>query len=89
MYRVVFFITPEYKDENYLETEINYAMAEKRAKGEKFSIITLVLEGDCGNKGSVPELLKQYVWKEPSNNLVALQEIIRALPVQPLAIDWK
>ena len=86
---VVFFVTPEYKDENYLETEINYAMTEKRAKGDKFSIITLVLEGECGKKGEVPELLKQYVWKEPVNHLIALQEIIKALPVEPLAIDWK
>lgn len=85
----VFFVTPKYDDENFLASEINYAMSQKREKKEKFSIITLVLEDETGVKGNVPELLKQYVWKEPSNNLQGLQEILRALPIEPKHIDWK
>lgn len=85
----VFFVTPSYLDENYLETEINYAMSEKRSKKDRFSIITLVLSEDGGKKGNVPELLKQYVWKEPASDLVALQEIVRALPIEPSGIDWR
>lgn len=85
----VFFVTPEYQDENYLATEIDYAIAQKREKSERFSIITLVLKNQEGKKGSVPELLRKYVWKEPENNLQALQEIIRALPVESQGIDWK
>lgn len=85
----VFFITPEFKDENYLATEINYAIAEKREKGNRFAIITLVFKDQNGNSGLVPELLKPYVWKEPANNLEALREIIKALPIKLESIEWK
>ena len=83
----VFFITPNFSDENYLASEINYALAEKRKKGLRFSIITLVFCID-GKKGSVPGLLQQYVWKEPANDLEALEEIIRALPIKLGAAYW-
>ena len=85
----VFFITTDFKDENYLETEIDYAISEKRKKGDKFSIITLVFKDNSGKKGKTPELLERYVWKEPDDHLIALQEIIRALPIQLTGIDWK
>lgn len=78
----IFFITPNYKDEGFLETEVNYAITEKMNKGDKFSIITLVFSDDKGKIGEVPELLKTYVWKQPTNDLEALQEIIKALPVK-------
>jgi hypothetical protein len=77
----IFFITPNYVDEGFLETEVNYAISEKMRRGCKFSIITLVFE-DEGIKGQVPELLKSYVWKTPSNDLEALQEILKALPIK-------
>ena len=77
----IFFITPHFVDENYLGTEVNYAISEKRKKKNNFSIITLVLEED-GKKGNVPELLEPYVWKEPKNELEALREIIKSLPLQ-------
>ena len=84
----IFFITPSYKDENYLATEVDYAIQEKRKKGEKFSIITLVFN-DGDKKGVVPSLLHRYVWKEPLNHLEALREIIKALPVQTGEVYWK
>lgn len=84
----IFFITPNYKDEGFLETEINYAITEKMAKGNKFAIITLVFEKD-GKCGEVPELLKTYVWKQPDNDLVALQEIIKALPLKLGRVNYK
>ena len=37
----VFFITPSFVDEGFLQTEINYAIREKRNKGDRFAIITL------------------------------------------------
>lgn len=77
----IFFVTPNFVDENHLGTEVNYAISEKRKKKNQFSIITLVFEED-GNKGSVPELLEPYVWKEPKNELEALREIVKALPLQ-------
>ncbi len=86
---VVFFITPSFKDEGFLETEINYAIAEKRSKAKDFAIITLVFKDEAGNSGPVPELLKQYVWKEPQGELEALREVIRALPLSPRLPEWR
>jgi len=56
----VFFVTPNYVDDNFLATEIDYAIEEKRKKGDLFAIITLVLESEK-RKGAVPELLRRYV----------------------------
>ena len=84
----VFFITPSFRDENYLASEVDYAVVEKREKGEQFSIITLVFE-ENGRKGEVPDLLRRYVWKEPKNDLDALFEIIKALPIQLGHVSWK
>lgn len=78
----IFFITPEYKDEMYLETEVDYAIRQKRTRGEEFSIITLQMKSEEGVAGTVPELLKDYVWKtiEYGEDLKALREILKALP---------
>lgn len=83
----IFFITPNYVDENYLRTEINYAIAEKRKKGDRFSLITLVL----ASKGEVqiPKLLEQYVWKSPASDFEGLREIIKALPISITRHDWR
>lgn len=86
---VVFFITPSFKDEGYLETEVNYAIQEKRRKGDKFAIVTLQFVGNDGSVGAIPELLKTYVWKKPKTPLEALREIVRALPVVPGLVDWR
>ena len=86
---VVFFITPSFKDEGFLETEVNYAIREKREKGDKFTIVTLRFVGADGNTSEIPELLKPYVWKQPKTRLEALREIVRALPVAPVSIDWR
>ena len=78
---VVFFITSSFEDEGYLRTEVDHAVREKREKGDRFAIITLVLPDSGGDRAHVPELLKPYVWKTPRTDLEALREIIRALPV--------
>ena len=80
---VVFFITSSFEDEGYLESEINYAIQEKRDKGSEFSIITLLLKGDDDETAPIPDLLRPYVWKTPRTDLEALREIIRALPAAP------
>ncbi len=85
----VFFITPNYKDEGYLRTEVNYAVAEKRSKDARFAIITMVLQDEAGHKGTVPELLRPFVWKEPATELEAMNEIVRALPLEPGEPRWK
>jgi len=84
----IFFITPSFHDVDFLASEINYAIAEKREKKERFSIITLVFTDESGAKGTVPELLKQYVWKEPKNDLEAFREILRALPICVGDVAW-
>lgn len=84
----VFFITPEFVDEDYLADEVDYAIDEKRAKKEKFSIITLALkqnEEQC----DIPKLLKKYVYKEPQSQLESFREIIRALPINSGNKQWK
>ena len=55
------------------------SLSQKREKGNRFSIITLVLSN--GTESEIPELLKSYVWKAPSNNLEAIREIVKALPL--------
>jgi hypothetical protein len=74
---VVFFITPSFKDEGFLETEVNYAIQEKRKKGDKFAIVALQFVSADGNVGEIPELLKPYVWKKPKTPLEAFREIVR------------
>lgn len=84
----VFFVTESFRDEQYIATEVNYAISEKRKKGNRFSIITLVFGKSVG-KANIPGLLHQYVWKEPSGHLEALREIVLALPVQTGDVYWK
>ncbi|KQC13368.1 MAG: hypothetical protein APR63_08835 [Desulfuromonas sp. SDB] len=84
----VFFVTPNFQDEEYLSTEVNYAIQEKRNKGERFSIVTIVFS-EGPNRGVVPDLLKQYVWKEPNSEVEAFREIIRAIPIKVGPVQWK
>lgn len=84
----VFFVTPSFKDEQFLSTEVNYAIQEKRAKGNRFSIVTIVFS-DGPTKGVVPDLLKQYVWKEPVSQVEAFREILRAIPIKAGPVQWK
>ncbi len=86
---VVFFITSDFKDEGYLQTEIDYAIQEKRTKQERFAIITLQFVDGDGGKAEIPGLLKPYVWKAPETPLEALREIVRALPIGATTIEWR
>ena len=87
---VVFFITPSFKDEGYLATEIDYAIEEKRRKRDRFAIITLRLEGNVDDSApKVPDLLNRFIWKTPKTPLEALREIVRALPIAPRNVEWR
>lgn len=86
---VVFFITPNYVDDGYLETEIDYSIQEKYERKERFSIITLMLPDEEGKRGEIPGLLKRFVWKEPNNSLEAFKEILKALPIKLGNPMWK
>lgn len=83
----VFFVTPNYVDDSYIATEIDYAIEEKRKKGDRFAIITLVFASE-NQKGAVPDLLRRYVWREPANDLEAFREIVKALPVSVGPVRW-
>ena len=85
----VFFITPSFKDENYLATEIDYAMEEKRRKGDKFAIIPLRLESAGYDTPHMPDLLNRFIWKAPRTQLEAIREIVRALPIAPRNVEWR
>lgn len=84
----VFFITPEFLDEKYLRHEIDLAMREKTERGDRFSIITLSLANERGERGNVPDILRAYIFKEPATELEALREILRALPVRVGKVEW-
>jgi TIR domain len=85
----VFFITPAFRDTSFLAQEIEYAIAEKREKRNRFGIITLVFANDAGEKGTVPDLLRTFVWKAPCSQLEALTEILRALPIEVGPVRWR
>ncbi|MDP5134637.1 toll/interleukin-1 receptor domain-containing protein [Rheinheimera baltica] len=84
----VFFITPNFKDEGYLATEIDYALAEKREKGDRFSIVTLLIPDENGKFGEVPQMIRQYVWKEV-NPIEIIRTIVEALPIRSANMVWK
>lgn len=81
----VFFITENFVDGNYLATEVDYAIIQKRKKGDKFAIITLVFSENY----IIPGLLEPFVYKVVQSELDGLYELIRALPVELGPIRWK
>jgi hypothetical protein len=81
----VFFITENFKDEKYLAAEVDYAVMQKRKKGDKFAIITLRYT----NAAPVPGLLTPYIYKDVANDLEGFRELVRALPVELGPVRWK
>jgi hypothetical protein len=84
----VFFVTPNFADDGFMATEIDYAIAEKRQKGDRFSIITLLLRGADGSFGVVPEMLRQYVWKQVEP-VEVVRTIIESLPIRMDRVVWR
>jgi hypothetical protein len=82
---VVFFITDNFKDENYLATEVDSAVMQKRKKGKKFAVITF----QYSETAPIPELLMRFVYKRVTNDLDGFRELIRALPIELGPIRWK
>lgn len=81
----VFFITGNFVDEKYLATEVDYAIMQKRAKGNKFSIITLRYT----DASPVPALLTPYIYKDVANDLDGFHSLLRALPIELGTTRWK
>jgi hypothetical protein len=78
----IFFITENYVDDKYLATEIDHAITEATERGKDFRIITLVMREGQDVLKYVPQLLQQFVFKQPKSQLEALKEIINALPLK-------
>jgi hypothetical protein len=85
----VFFITPEFVDEKFLEYEIDLAMREKTARASRFSIITLSFTNSSGQRGVVPQVLRTFIYGEPKCELDALRSILRALPLRVGTVEWR
>ena len=85
----VFFITPSFRDEAFLRSEINHAVAEKTAKGDRFAIVSLSFPDENGAHVEPPDPLRSYLWKEPTSQLDALKEILRALPLAVGTPFWR
>lgn len=85
----IFFLTPNFKDERYLRTEVNYAKEERTKKGERFRIICLRMPGKKQKEVEVPALLKEFLFKDPETHIDAVREIIQALPIQVGAPTWR
>lgn len=81
----VFFITENFKDQNYLATEVDYAVIQKRKKGKKFAIITLRYT----DASPVPSLLTTYVYRDVSNDLDGFKELLKALPIELGPVRWR
>jgi hypothetical protein len=87
---VIFFLTPNFKDEKFLKDEINYAKEEERAKGDRFAIISLILpQSGSAGEPTVPELLRQYIWIKEDNHLTSLAKIFEALPIRLGGSKWR
>ncbi|MGA9665347.1 MAG: toll/interleukin-1 receptor domain-containing protein [Gallionella sp.] len=84
----VFFVTPNFIDEGYLSSEIDYALAEKRSKGDRFAIITLLLSGPDGSVGTVPKMIQQYVWKQVEP-IEITRTILESLPIRMDRVVWR
>jgi hypothetical protein len=81
----VFFVTDNFKDEKYLASEVEYAVMQKRKKGNKFAIITL----RYSNAAPVPGLLTPYIYKDVESDLQGFFELVRALPLELGPVRWK
>ena len=81
---IVFFLTEEFTDEDFLADEIDYARNRKRELKDRFAIIPLKFP----NSKDVPPLLSKYVWINVEHELDGLYEIVRALPIQLGPAYW-
>ena len=81
----VFFVTANFVDDKYLAAEVDYAIMQKRAKGNKFAIITLRYP----DASPVPGLLAPYIYKDVANDLEGFHSLLRALPIELGTVRWR
>ena len=66
-------------------SEVDYAIMQKRAKGNKFAIVTLRYT----DASPVPGLLMPYIYKDIANDLDGFHALLRALPIELGPSRWK
>ncbi len=76
----VFFLSPDYKDVEFLRQEVDDAIAERVARDNGFAIISLAVPDGTGRSIDIPAPLKKYVWKTATTPLEGLRYIIEGLP---------
>lgn len=81
---VVFFVTPNFKDERWLKREVDHAVNRKVERGDRFAIITLAFDG-----AEVPRPLQEWLWVSATSDASAVREILRALPIQVGPARWR
>jgi hypothetical protein len=82
---VVFFVTKNFKDERWLKREVDHAINREIDREGRFKIVTLVF----GDEAEVPRPLRERLWVKVSNEIDAVLQIIRALPVQSGPVRWR
>ncbi|MDN7703340.1 toll/interleukin-1 receptor domain-containing protein [Burkholderia semiarida] len=85
----VFFVTPDFTDEDWIAREVDHAMTEKRKKGERFAIVPLRLTSPDGRTGKIIEMFEEYLHPNVAHHQIVL-EILKAIPVQMgQKVAWK
>jgi hypothetical protein len=79
----VFYLTANFRDERYLQTEIDYALQEARTNDD-FKVIVLRLADVA-----VPPVLARFVHKDVDSGLDALRKILAALPICVGTVRWR
>lgn len=81
----VFFVTERFADERWLRHEVDLAIKRRIELGpNRFSIITLAFGG-----GSVPGPLTDYLYCNVEDDLSALREVVRSLPICLGPTRWR
>jgi len=81
---VVFFVTRHFTDERWLKREVDHAVNRKIDRGDRFAIITLAFDD-----AEVPRPLQENLWVAVKNEVSAVREILRALPVELGPARWR
>ena len=84
----VFFVTPSFGSSAYLDAEIELARAQHSARGDGFSIITLLLPNKVGEYRRVPKRLSRWLCKKAPTELEGMSALLEALPPYVLKKEW-
>jgi hypothetical protein len=81
---VVFFVTKNFTDERWLKREVDHAINRSIERDGRFVIITLVFDD-----AELPRPLQERLYVKVRNEVDAVREIIRALPIEVGPARWR